>query len=216
MATGGDKLKPHAAQLEAWAIEAIPVVEQVRRLAGFGVKVGRQAVYKWQQRHDVAISVPKAIVKQVVVGRSQTIAISDRSERIRRAGVASDKVMEWIETHGLITETQRTEDDETVIDRRFNRGLVSALVDLNMYVAKELGEFQPDQPAVTPPEVHATFQTLILADPSFRELAERLFVSAAMGARDAGGARLVRKRGDVAAGAAPDADQQRLAADRLR
>lgn len=63
--------------------------------------------------------------------------------------------------------------------------------------------------------VHATFQTLILTDPIARELAQRLFVNAAMGASDAGGTSLVRKRRGVAAGPPSDDDQRCADEDRL-
>lgn len=214
MKTG--QLAPHETDLIAWNVASVPVTEQRRRLAARGVSVSIAALYKFRHRKHDGIEKPKARIVAAVVAKAVAGSIREKDERLRRAEVASAKVMEWIETHGLITETQTVgDDDEQITDRRFNRGIVSALVDLNTYAAKELGEMEPERPLAPPERRDDGFSAYILGDSAIRELGQALFSAAAMGARDAGGTGLVRKRAELGSGAAPDDDQRRAPADRI-
>lgn len=216
-ATARGTLETHAPQLLAWEIEGISKAEQRRRLGDMGVIVGRQSLYKFHTRHKTESAEPKARVQAAVVALAESKTIAEKSERIRRASLVSDKLMEWIEAHGLVTETQTVgEDGEQITNHRFNRGLVSAVVDVQTYVAKEQGDWEADRPPDPERQDHG-FSTLILAgDGAIRAMGQGLFEALANGARDAGGSGLVRKRSELAAGATPDADQRRAAEDRER
>ena len=125
------------ARVIALVLDGLSDQQVATRLSTTRARVSRQAITKFRKRHAAEIQAQQVAVVEAV----RDTSIRDKAQRISNADVVATKIMEWVETHGLVTETQTVGDeDETIITRRFNRAIVSALKDIQEYVAEELGE----------------------------------------------------------------------------
>jgi hypothetical protein len=132
-----------AALIVAWVSEGKSDAEVASLLARRRTKTTRQAVTKFRARHAGEIA---AITTQAVA-ELRDVAIADKGERVRRAGIVGDKIMEWVETHGLVGETATSSGDGQVVRRikRLDRSIVAALVELQRYVSEELLSVPEDE-----------------------------------------------------------------------
>lgn len=130
-------LDRRAAEIVAWHVEGKSDAEIAALVSTKRRSYTRQAITQVRKRHAAEIAALQSKVGVAV--EDKTIRV--KAQRISNYDVAVKKIMEWIETHGLVSETQTVgEDGEQITDYRFNRGIVSALVDAQKAVAGELGE----------------------------------------------------------------------------